>query len=879
MKTHRIIISALLAAMTLGVSVNAETTKERIHAAFEKRMTEMSDPALKQQLSNVPTSERERRIQEGLEFLYAYMPLADLLNYSPDYFRRNVEASIDAQDELAWGKDVPEREFRHFVLPVRVNNEDLDESRSVFFRELKDRVKGMSMEDAILEVNHWCHEKVTYQPSDARTSSPLSAVSQAIGRCGEESTFTVAALRAVGIPARQVYTPRWAHTDDNHAWVEAWANGKWYFLGACEPEPILNLAWFNAPASRGMLMNTRAYGDYDGPEDVIDKNSTNTIINVTSNYAPVKPVQVIVKDKKGKTVADANVRFCLYNYSEYYPLALKKSNGKGEADLTVGEGDLVVWATDGKNFGFAKANSSMRQPVEIILDKDSSTEYTTEFDIVPPAPSAQLPKPTAEQQAQNEARKEKEDSIRKSYTATFAGSEEAQQLAREIGLNDATALEKILIESRGNHKNISEFLRRLKATHREKAIAVLEAVSEKDRRDIPMSVVADRFSIPMTDSPLFREYILNPRVENEGLTPFATAFLRDMGGVAATEKYRKNPAEWVERVGKDIVIDTDWTNQALRIHPAAVWKAKKSDTLSRDIFFVASARAMGIPARMDQVTGKTQWHNGKEWIDAKFNTESGAMSTAAPTGKVNFTFETTGRISDPVYYSQFSLSKIEDGNVRLLDFDEMLPLSELTASHPRFDTGQYVMTTGQRMADGSVLARTTLFTVEENGEKTIPLIVRQDNSGIQVVGSFNSEDLYQGRDGRIQNLLSTTGRGYYTLIYGKPNHEPTSHVLNDISAVAKDLEADGRKIILLYGDQGQLERAQLERFSDLPSNVVAGCDIDGNILKELEENLHLTEGDLPVVIVADTFNRVVFVSQGYAIGMGEKLMDVLRRVE
>lgn len=56
---------------------------------------------------------------------------------------------------------------------------------------------------------------------------------------GEESTFLVAALRSVGIPARQVYTPRWAHTDDNHAWVEAWADGKWYFLGACEPEPVL----------------------------------------------------------------------------------------------------------------------------------------------------------------------------------------------------------------------------------------------------------------------------------------------------------------------------------------------------------------------------------------------------------------------------------------------------------------------------------------------------------------------------------------------------------------------------------------------------------------------------------------------------------------
>lgn len=112
------------------------------------------------------------------------------------------------------GWNVPERIFRHFVLPVRANNENLDTSRVAFYRELKPRVEGMNMKDAILEVNHWCHEKLTYKPSDARTLSPLSSMRSSLGRCGEESTFAVAALRAVGIPARQVYTPRWAHTDD-----------------------------------------------------------------------------------------------------------------------------------------------------------------------------------------------------------------------------------------------------------------------------------------------------------------------------------------------------------------------------------------------------------------------------------------------------------------------------------------------------------------------------------------------------------------------------------------------------------------------------------------------------------------------------------------
>ena len=177
------------------------------------------------------------------------------------------------------GWNVPERIFRHFVLPVRANNENLDTSRVAFYRELKPRVEGMNMKDAILEVNHWCHEKLTYKPSDARTLSPLSSMRSSLGRCGEESTFAVAALRAVGIPARQVYTPRWAHTDDNHAWVEAWADGDWYFLGACEPEPVLNLGWFNSPASRGLLMHTRVFGNYDGPEEKVMVGPNFTEIN------------------------------------------------------------------------------------------------------------------------------------------------------------------------------------------------------------------------------------------------------------------------------------------------------------------------------------------------------------------------------------------------------------------------------------------------------------------------------------------------------------------------------------------------------------------------------------------------------------------------
>jgi transglutaminase-like putative cysteine protease len=65
-------------------------------------------------------------------------------------------------------------------------------------------------------------------------------------------------VSGAGTAARQVYTPRWAHSDDNHAWVEVWIDGKWSYLGACEPDVDLNMGWFTEPSKRVMLVHTRA---------------------------------------------------------------------------------------------------------------------------------------------------------------------------------------------------------------------------------------------------------------------------------------------------------------------------------------------------------------------------------------------------------------------------------------------------------------------------------------------------------------------------------------------------------------------------------------------------------------------------------------------
>ncbi|MBO4743648.1 MAG: transglutaminase domain-containing protein, partial [Bacteroidales bacterium] len=117
-----------------------------------------------------------------VDWLYEAMPLPDSLHHPRSWWEANVSKTLEVRKKMHWR--IPEREFRHFVLPLRVNNESLDDFRLVYADTLCARVKGMSLEKAALEINHWCHEQACYEPADARTSAPIATVRRGVGRCG-----------------------------------------------------------------------------------------------------------------------------------------------------------------------------------------------------------------------------------------------------------------------------------------------------------------------------------------------------------------------------------------------------------------------------------------------------------------------------------------------------------------------------------------------------------------------------------------------------------------------------------------------------------------------------------------------------------------------
>ena len=60
--------------------------------------------------------------------------------------------------------------------------------------------------------------------------------------------------------------------------------------------------------------------------------------------------------------------------------------------------------------------------------------------------------------------------------------------------------------------------------------------------------------------------------------------------------------------------------------------------------------------------------------------------------------------------------------------------------------------------------------------------------------------------------------------------------------------------------------------------MVWGTDLNGAILQEIRSEMKLKSNSLPLFLICDTFNRVVFLQQGYTINLGEQLLKVISQL-
>jgi len=821
--------------------------------------------------------------QEGLKFLYAYMPLNDLADYNGDFYLNQVRWSLAARDTFKWGQNIPEDLFRHFVLPYRVNNENLDTARIVFFRELKDRIKNMGMLEAALEVNHWCHEKVTYRGSDGRTSAPLASLRTAYGRCGEESTFAVTALRAVAIPARQVYTPRWAHSDDNHAWVEFWADGKWHYMGACEPDCVPDLGWFTEPARRAMLIHTKAFGNYKGEERAENRETNFALLNTLPTYAPTKQIFVKVLDAAGAPAKNATVEFQLYNYAEYYPISIKKTDEKGFCDFLTGFGDLLVWSYQDGPFAYKKISVADIDTLTLTINQLPYQDLRQEFDMEPPI--QREPLPTANDcRDQNNLMLQKEDSIRGAYEKTFRTEEQSRIFAESLNL-DPGVVWNYLFRSRGNYDQIESFLKTTDPEARNLAIKLLEVISDKDLRDTRADILLDylhsyieqsgstdpmRFTGVLPGGPSL-ETTLNPRVANEMLVSCRKFLVKQFGPdfIRETQQHPETMIEWIR---KEIKLNPTENYYNTPLTPVGVFNMRIADSDSRKIFAVACYRTFNIPARLKPGTLEVEY-----WSDGKWNTAN--FGDSAVSSRPEATLILKNDPENPVkpqYETHFTLARFEQGKYKTLaygydNFGD--PLTEPIT----LDEGFYLLVTGNRVPGGKVLSNLTFFELKAGERKEMMVTLRKSGQIPTVIGVLNPVWPVKPLDNSGFDWKEILSTNRAIICWVDPDKEPTKHIFQDLGALKMEIDKLNCPFIFLIPENKLPAGFSTESWKGLPALSRMATIPDLTSLEELEKSTGKSlTGQLPVVIRVDKDGKVTYLSSGYKIGIGEEIIKEVR---
>lgn len=858
-----------LSRETIDELDNKFAQKRKLAAAREQDLFGVFDEAL---------TDEERT---ALKFLYSYMPLSDLANYDGAMFLSHVQATLRIRKETPWSDQVPDDLFLYFILPYRVNNENIDDSREQLFQEIYPRVKGLSMSEAVLETNHWCHEKANYIGNDIRTVSPLTLMRTALGRCGEQSTLAVAALRSIGIPARQVYTPRWAHCDSNHAWVEAWTGSAWQFLGACEPEPVLNQGWFRKPARRAMLVHTRVPSKYDGNEKVTFAKPWVSELNLLDYYAPNKTVTAIIKDSSGKPT-QAKVDFQLYNFGELSTIVSLDTNNEGEASLSLGLGDVWIHAAGERGFGFAKLHVARDESVTITLESSAQDGFL-ELDMAPPPELPDTIDEVSQELAEaNRLRVQEGARIRASYEATFLQEKHAAALAESLSL-PADRVWAALEKARGNSREIAAFLEEQCGAHGELPLKLLESLNDKDMTDTFRETLEDHLlhSIALRgdwDDETFVSYIMCPRIRFEMLEPYRAMFQKELDGEKQSS-FRAHPEKLFQWIGEWFQINEEHSHYKGMASPAGCYRLKVGDRISRDIMFVAIARSIGIPARLEPSDGRPQYlHMGRfEDVALPLDGEDATI----PDQSKGFIRLLRDNVSTEElgYYQHFTLAKLVDGAYVTLSykfgrtdmFDE--PLEVLP--------GQYRLTTGTRLPDGTTLVHFAIFTVQEGETVETTVTMRQASTEIPVLAAADGDIRIEQLDGSAVRLGEAVKMGGAVLAWIEPDREPSKHLLRELGELKNELVDLGVPIFLVLGEEKRKGGIALPSPSELPETVVvAKDDAAYSELAKFVSCMPETTFDnsFPVVSVIDSNLSIRYFSTGYKLGIGREIVRTLKHI-
>ena len=358
-----IIVICILAAFASAGNLENLVEDDSLRAKIERNLKDIGE---NRRILESALEDAEPEIRPGVAFLLGNSPAVNLIAYNKDSLLEEVRLAYKARNRFPWGEEIADQLFFHYVLPNQVSQEPLTYYRKYFLDNLGpilDTIETGSQ--AAIAVNYWCGERVRFEQTQRQDQGVFHTLSSGYGRCEEMMIVYVSALRAVGIPAREAWTPYWATSDNNHAWTELWADGDWHYAGSCEPKPTLDNAWFNKTARRAAVIMSSAFGVPETDEILYRKREHYAIVNSMPHYVE-KPALLIVETGAEST----QVYVAVFNFGAIRPIMRQNTGDSTSVDFVMGHGDFIVYAGDKDRFAWAVVHTEFGETTGITLTAD-----------------------------------------------------------------------------------------------------------------------------------------------------------------------------------------------------------------------------------------------------------------------------------------------------------------------------------------------------------------------------------------------------------------------------------------------------------------------------------------------------------------------------
>ena len=929
----------------------SEKFRERIEILFQKECLEF--PRIMQEIeakiSRLLLTSMEHQLEVdpenlrcALQYLYIAMPLSDRVSYPFETYMDYAIRGVYLRESRSYVKALPEELFFPYVLFHRVNEEEILPCRSVFgeqielwlrkgmealFQEVKEDValenkaenahnKALDKTldttlskdldqvleitpDMVKEINYWCSREGTYKSTDNRTLSALMFYKRGYGRCGEESVFSINAMRSMGIPCRQIYAPRWAHCEDNHAWIEVFVGGSWQFLGACEPMEHLNIGWFNAAASRAMLIHSRFFGEdifesflksksmdecsvvsaegknvsnnYEKidnksfpKEEVLGKEGIVTELNQISRYAESKKIAIHILDSKGYPVPNAIVSLLLLNTGEFYPIARLSTDEEGWISFHTGLGTLLLEVQHERGNASELIDTREGDSFSLHLSGEEKEEKWRDLDFFAPVDSEKNPNTETEEE---KARGKKRLSLCK------------EALKQKIKAYQNPA--------------IVSFLQHPDRERREEFLYVL---SEKDLSDVSLEVLEDSYFDDshfkgnrqeggLENTPEYTEhmkklvfpYLMNPRVDEEILRPYRNVVLTSFSN-QEKDLFRKEPKKIQKWIQREIKSYPNKERRSVITAPAACLIGRVGSSLSQAILFVAIARSLGIPARLRKSD------KAMEYWDITRSRFVPVLEEERESCKILFRKNTEECLQ---YGQHWTVAREIAGEYKTLDLrNQVFSQSSLEISAV---PGKYKIITENRLPNGNIQGADCLFSLKERERKEIKVYYREAELKDMLERLLLPNFTLEKEDGSRENSLfllqkteypkdNLVGRGKRAIFFWlEPGTEPTEHILNEILEQKERFSLISERMNFVIRAPKDEKDPLFQRVRQALAKFNLYFDTE-NQDEGLARRMYVEPGSYPFILFTEEDKEQVYgiyAVSGYQVGTGDMLLRIM----